>query len=189
MQRDKDQSAPRGRPALTQRLSKLLHLRRLSWASSASAHEKGNASSVTSAPQLAAGPTTATPLTTAGAETATSADERIAKPIVETDMPAGPLPKEPTLPIALPDDPRVEHRFALLNGIRYHYLYAEPSGGKWKATLFLVGRSAGGLWVSFTTDGIFAKQINATHVMTMSHCRFTDGPTSPPDGASRSRCS
>jgi hypothetical protein len=50
-----------------------------------------------------------------------------------------PEPKQPTLPIALPNDPRVEHRFAKLNGVRYHYLYAEPSGGKWRATVFLVG--------------------------------------------------
>jgi hypothetical protein len=185
-QRDRDQSAPRARPALAQRLSKLLHLRRLSWASSASADEKGSAASVTSAPQpAAAGPTTATTPTTAGAET-----ERIAKPIVDSNMPPGPLPEQPTLPIALPDDPRIEHRFAQLNGIRYHYLYAEPSGGKWKATVFLVGRRSG-LWVRFyTAHGIPHQQTSKMmQGLTMLHCRFTDGPTSRPDGASRSRCS
>jgi hypothetical protein len=65
-------------------------------------------------------------------------------------MAPGPVPKEPTLPIALPDDPRVEHRFAKLNGVQYHYLYAEPSGGKWRATIFLVGRFGSGLWVFLT---------------------------------------
>jgi hypothetical protein len=139
MQRDKDQSAPRARPALAQRLSKLLHLRRLSWASSASAEDKGTVSAP--APQQAGPTSSATPPTTAGAETTTNTDERVAKPIVETDMAPRPVPKEPTLPIALPDDPRVEHRFAKLNGVQYHYLYAEPSGGKWRATVFLVGRS------------------------------------------------
>jgi pimeloyl-ACP methyl ester carboxylesterase len=55
------------------------------------------------------------------------------------------IPKEPTLPISLPDDPRIEHRFANLNDTRYHYLYAEPSSGKWKATVFLVGGRVVGL--------------------------------------------
>jgi hypothetical protein len=41
-------------------------------------------------------------------------------------------------PIQFPDDSRVQHRFANLNRIRYHYLYAEPQNRKWKETVFLV---------------------------------------------------
>src|ERR1700739_4485602 len=132
MQSGKDQPAPRARPALSQRLSRLVHMRRQSWASSASAEEKGTAP----APQQQ--PARPTPTTAAPPQTTAATIERVAKPIVDTDMPTGPPPKEPTLPIALPDDPRVKHRFATLNGVKYHYLYAEPSGGKWKATIFLV---------------------------------------------------
>lgn len=40
-------------------------------------------------------------------------------------------------PIEFPEDPRVEHRFADLNGNRYHYLYGEPKDGI-KGTVFLV---------------------------------------------------
>jgi hypothetical protein len=156
MQSDKDQLATRARPALVQRLSRLLHLRRSSWAGSASAEEKGTsaASSIagtatTATPAPQAGPTSAPPKETtaaAASTTATNTGERVPKPIVDTplvDMAPQTSPKVPTLPIALPDDPRVEHRFAQLNGVRYHYLYAEPSGGKWRATVFLVSLGRG----------------------------------------------
>ncbi|KAH6625736.1 Alpha/Beta hydrolase protein [Boeremia exigua] len=36
------------------------------------------------------------------------------------------------------DDPRVQHRYAVLNGVKYHYLYAEPEGGKWSDTVVLI---------------------------------------------------
>ena len=45
------------------------------------------------------------------------------------------MPLEPIDPVS---DSRVEHRTAPLNGYTYHYLYAEPAGGKFKATIFLV---------------------------------------------------
>jgi hypothetical protein len=38
-----------------------------------------------------------------------------------------------------PDDSRIEHKTATLNGNVYHYLYGAPPGGKYKATVFLVG--------------------------------------------------
>lgn len=38
------------------------------------------------------------------------------------------------------DDPRVQHRFAVLNGTKYHYLFAQPEGHV-KATIFLVRKS------------------------------------------------
>jgi hypothetical protein len=41
-------------------------------------------------------------------------------------------------PIDFPDDPRLEHRFGSLNGVQYHFLYAEPPNKKWKETVFLV---------------------------------------------------
>jgi pimeloyl-ACP methyl ester carboxylesterase len=41
-------------------------------------------------------------------------------------------------PVDLTSDARVEHRAALLNGRQYHYLYAVPEGGSWKATVFLI---------------------------------------------------
>jgi hypothetical protein len=41
-------------------------------------------------------------------------------------------------PIDLFDDAHVKHRAAQLNGSTYHYLYAEPESGSWKATVFLV---------------------------------------------------
>jgi hypothetical protein len=129
MLRDKDQSAPRAGP-LAQRLSRLLHIRRSSWASSASAERtisSGTATSAPSAPQSDPPPATAT-----------IQNDGIARPIVEDMAPPSTPPAEPTLPISLPEDPRVEHRFAQVNGIRYHYLYAEPAE-KWRATVFLVG--------------------------------------------------
>jgi hypothetical protein len=42
-------------------------------------------------------------------------------------------------PIDLPNDPRVQHRYALLDGIKYHYLYAEPKNREATHTVFLVG--------------------------------------------------
>jgi hypothetical protein len=101
-------------------------------------------------------------------------------------MPTGPPPKEPkepTLPITLPDDPRVEHRSATLNGVKHHYLYAEPSGGKWKATICLVGR----LEAVVGLGGRKGIQ-NATAGLTMLHSRFMDGPTPLRDGAFKSPC-
>jgi hypothetical protein len=151
MLRDKDPSA---RAPLAKRLSRLLSLRRGRRAGSASAEAKGTTttSSITgSDTDTAAGQagpasdpakekeTTAAALPTPGGN--------VPKPIVETgvvDMAPQPHPEAPTLPIALPDDPRVQHRFAILNGIRYHYLYAEPSSGKWRATVFLVCRAGCG---------------------------------------------
>jgi hypothetical protein len=41
-------------------------------------------------------------------------------------------------PIDLPNDPRVQHRYALLNGVKYHYLYAEPKNGEVRVTVVLV---------------------------------------------------
>ena len=35
-------------------------------------------------------------------------------------------------------DSRVEHKWAQVNGKRYHYLLGVPKGGKWNATVFLV---------------------------------------------------
>lgn len=44
-----------------------------------------------------------------------------------------------------PDDTRIEHRNAVLNGNTYHFLYGVPADGNFKATVFLVSRlSAGG---------------------------------------------
>lgn len=43
-----------------------------------------------------------------------------------------------TLPIDLPNDDRIQHRYALLNGTKYHYLYAEPKTGSYQYTVFLV---------------------------------------------------
>lgn len=37
-----------------------------------------------------------------------------------------------------PEDSRIEHRTALLNGHSYHYLYGAPPGGKFTGTVFLV---------------------------------------------------
>jgi hypothetical protein len=37
-----------------------------------------------------------------------------------------------------PEDSRIEHKTALLNGITYHYLYGVPKNGQVKATIFLV---------------------------------------------------
>jgi len=45
---------------------------------------------------------------------------------------------QPTDRIKLPSDPRVQHRYTYLNGIRYHYLYAEPQNGVYRATVFLI---------------------------------------------------
>jgi hypothetical protein len=41
-------------------------------------------------------------------------------------------------PIGLPNDPRVQHRYSILNGIKYHYLYAEPKNEEPRETVFLV---------------------------------------------------
>ena len=41
-------------------------------------------------------------------------------------------------PIEPEGDSRVAHKTAVLNGNTYHYLYGEPNGGKFKATVFLV---------------------------------------------------
>jgi len=41
-------------------------------------------------------------------------------------------------PVNLPDDPRFEHRFASVNGVKYHYLLAEPKGRSVRATVVLV---------------------------------------------------
>jgi len=41
-------------------------------------------------------------------------------------------------PVNLPNDSRFEHRYANVNGIKYHYLFAEPKDGKVKATVVLV---------------------------------------------------
>ncbi|KAF2015442.1 alpha/beta-hydrolase [Aaosphaeria arxii CBS 175.79] len=37
-----------------------------------------------------------------------------------------------------PDDSRIEHKTAVLNGLNYHYLYAVPPGGQFNATVFLI---------------------------------------------------
>jgi hypothetical protein len=44
-------------------------------------------------------------------------------------------------PINLPNDPRFEHRFANVNGTRYHYLFAEPKDRVARATVVLVSVS------------------------------------------------
>jgi hypothetical protein len=41
-------------------------------------------------------------------------------------------------PINLPNDPRVKSRYNTLNGIKYHYLFAEPKDGVVRETVFLV---------------------------------------------------
>lgn len=41
-------------------------------------------------------------------------------------------------PIRPVGDERVQHKTAVLNGYTYHYLYAEPTSGKWSETVFLV---------------------------------------------------
>lgn len=41
-------------------------------------------------------------------------------------------------PIDLPNDDRVQHRYVVLNGSRYHYLYSEPKSGSYQYTVFLV---------------------------------------------------
>ena len=41
-------------------------------------------------------------------------------------------------PIDPVSDPRVEHRYATLNGQKYHYLYAVPRSGDYQHTVFLV---------------------------------------------------
>jgi hypothetical protein len=41
-------------------------------------------------------------------------------------------------PIDPVSDARAEHRNSSLNGHNYHYLYCEPAGGRYKATVFLV---------------------------------------------------
>lgn len=41
-----------------------------------------------------------------------------------------------------PEDARVEHKTAVLNGNSYHYLYGVPAGGKFHATVFLVSMNA-----------------------------------------------
>ncbi|KAK1147118.1 hypothetical protein N8T08_001857 [Aspergillus melleus] len=40
--------------------------------------------------------------------------------------------------ISVFDDPRVERRFATLNGKNYGYLYSEPESGNYRATIFLI---------------------------------------------------
>jgi hypothetical protein len=47
------------------------------------------------------------------------------------------MPVQPIDPVS---DPRVEHKFAKLNGYNYHYLYAVPQSGEYTHTVFLVGR-------------------------------------------------
>ena len=37
-----------------------------------------------------------------------------------------------------PEDSRIEHKYAVLNGYTYHYLYGLPPSGQAKATIFLV---------------------------------------------------
>jgi hypothetical protein len=44
-------------------------------------------------------------------------------------------------PLDLPDDPRFEHRSENVNGINYHYLFAEPKDGNARATVVLVSNS------------------------------------------------
>jgi hypothetical protein len=44
-------------------------------------------------------------------------------------------------PIDLPNDPRFEHRYAKVNGVQYHYLFAEPKDVKVRATVVLVSPS------------------------------------------------
>jgi hypothetical protein len=41
-------------------------------------------------------------------------------------------------PIQFPNDPRVKNRYAIVNGAKYHYIYAEPKDGQFKHTVFLV---------------------------------------------------
>jgi soluble epoxide hydrolase / lipid-phosphate phosphatase len=38
----------------------------------------------------------------------------------------------------VPNDPRVEDKFAELGGFTYHYMLAKPEGGKPTATVFLI---------------------------------------------------
>jgi hypothetical protein len=40
-----------------------------------------------------------------------------------------------------PEDARVGHKTAVLNGNRYHYLYGVPADGRFHATVFLVSAS------------------------------------------------
>ena len=45
-------------------------------------------------------------------------------------------------PIKFPEDPRIQHKYANLNGYRYHYLLGEPKAKTWKGTVLLVCSSA-----------------------------------------------
>lgn len=40
-----------------------------------------------------------------------------------------------------PEDSRIQHKTAVLNGNSYHYLYGIPPSGKFRATVFLVSKS------------------------------------------------
>jgi hypothetical protein len=72
-----------------------------------------------------------------------------------------------TAPIEFPSDPRVEHRYAVLNGIRYHYLLAEPKNAKPKVTVFLV---CVGVFISPEVICIWAAKQNKS-----CHNQFKDG--------------
>jgi len=73
-------------------------------------------------------------------------------------------------PIQFPTDPRVEDRYAVLNGTKYHYLYAEPKNGQYTHTVFLVSKP------------------NIQSSMLIEF-RFMDGQTSLLDGDIKSPCS
>ncbi|KAG9189736.1 soluble epoxide hydrolase / lipid-phosphate phosphatase [Alternaria panax] len=45
------------------------------------------------------------------------------------------MPVQPVDPVS---DPRIEHRYAILNGQKYHYLYAVPQSGEYQHTVFLI---------------------------------------------------
>jgi hypothetical protein len=44
-------------------------------------------------------------------------------------------------PLELPNDPRFEHRNEKVNGVNYHYIFAEPKNDKVRATVVLVSTS------------------------------------------------
>ncbi|KAF1965577.1 alpha/beta-hydrolase [Bimuria novae-zelandiae CBS 107.79] len=87
-------------------------------------------------------------------------------------------------PIDIISDTRVQHRTSTLNNHNYHYLYGEPVGGRFKATVFLIHGwpdiSAGWRYqISFLLDMGF--RVVAPDMMGYGG---TDAPEVPPNDVS-----
>ncbi|CAN9314431.1 unnamed protein product [Alternaria alternata] len=84
-------------------------------------------------------------------------------------------------PIDPVSDPRVEHRYATLNGQKYHYLYAVPRSGDYQHTVFLDAPKVPpnsiklyGLKRASDDIAALAKEVNAPKIILGGHDWYPD---------------